>query len=263
MSAANLARPCNSTRPSLSRHCPIIVGRIAAEFRRKRLDYDGPCNSTRQSSASRKCERQAECILQCAIVEFPYSFGVWTSEAPVMSTGEDTMRACTSFGITLLLAFTTGFPLASSAQLIPQTFQNQQTVDVSSLRVTPEGNLRFGIAGATQGRFSNELVNVSQLQGGLAYEDFHLRTRINDVQHGANQGVAAAAAMLTTIRTPDPGKSTISVGGGYYGGQAASAVSLAHRSRSGKLQAVAALGIPTSMVTGANIAASGAIGWQF
>lgn len=90
-----------------------------------------------------------------------------------------------------------------------------------------------------------------------------MRGDMNEIKRGANQGVAAATAMLTAIRTPDPGKSTISLGGGYYGGQAATALALAHRDRSGRFQATAALGVPASMVTGANIAAAGAISWQF
>jgi trimeric autotransporter adhesin len=155
-------------------------------------------------------------------------------------------------------------PQAVAQQLPPGTiFEAQQKVDVSTIQFTDEGNLRFGIAGAGIARFPDELVNLSQLTGGLQNVESRLNGRINEIRSGANQGVAAAAAMMTTARTPDPGKSTISVGGGYYGGQAASAVSMAHRSRSGKLQAVASVGVPVSMVSGSNIAAAGAIGWQF
>jgi len=88
-------------------------------------------------------------------------------------------------------------------------------------------------------------------------------SRMTRIERSASQGVAAVAAMLTAMRTPDPGKTTISLGGGYYGGQAATALTMAHRNRSGRLQAVAAIGIPVSMVSGQNIAAAGAIGWQF
>lgn len=90
-----------------------------------------------------------------------------------------------------------------------------------------------------------------------------LNGRIDAVQKSANQGVAAAVAMLSTIRTPSPGKSTINLGGGYYGGQAAAAVSMAHRSRDSRLQATMALGIPVSIVNGANLAAAIGLGFEF
>lgn len=90
-----------------------------------------------------------------------------------------------------------------------------------------------------------------------------LNGRINAVQKSANQGVAAAVAMLSTIRTPSPGKSTINLGGGYYGGQAAAALSMAHRSRDSRLQATMALGIPISIVNGANLAAAIGLGFEF
>lgn len=38
-----------------------------------------------------------------------------------------------------------------------------------------------------------------------------INNRISRVERGANQGVAAVAAMMAAIRTPDPGKSTVSV----------------------------------------------------
>ncbi|MDP3508452.1 MAG: YadA-like family protein [Candidatus Melainabacteria bacterium] len=90
-----------------------------------------------------------------------------------------------------------------------------------------------------------------------------LNDRINAVQKSANQGIAAAVAMLSTIRTPSPGKSTINLGGGYYGGQAAAALSMAHRSRDSRLQATMALGIPVSIANGANLAAAIGLGFEF
>ncbi len=100
----------------------------------------------------------------------------------------------------------------------------------------------------------------------IGYTDIRtrqLKDQINTVQKGANQGVAAAVAMLSTIRTPSPGKSTINLGGGYYGGQSAAALSFAHRSRSSKWQGAMALGVPMSMVSGANVAAAAGIGYEF
>ncbi len=83
------------------------------------------------------------------------------------------------------------------------------------------------------------------------------------IERGANQGVAAVAAMMTAIRTPDPGKSTVSIGGGHYGSQAGVALALAHRSRSSRWQSVSSMAMPASIVSGANIVAAAGIGFQF
>lgn len=146
----------------------------------------------------------------------------------------------------------------------------QQTADVRPIALNPDGTIKEAIGNLTPGVAPSDGVNVSQLQTGIQRSTLYttavcdqLNSRINYVQKGANQGVAAAVAMLSTIRTPSPGKSTINLGGGYYGRQAATALSLAHRSRNSKWQGTAAIGIPASIVSGANIAASGAIGFEF
>lgn len=108
----------------------------------------------------------------------------------------------------------------------------------------------------TDQRFNQVINYITQLNSQMQRE-------VDLVRRGTNQGVAAATAMLTAIRIPDAGKSTINVGGGYYGGQAATALTMAHRSRGRKMQVVAAIGVPMRMVSGGNIAAAGAIGWQF
>lgn len=115
------------------------------------------------------------------------------------------------------------------------------------------------ITNVASGIAPSDAATMGQLNGVSG----QLRHDLNDVRKGANQGVAAVAAMLTCVRTPSPGKSTISVGGGYYGGQAGMALAMAHRSRDSRWQAVASLGVPASMVSGQNIAAAGGVGFEF
>jgi len=137
---------------------------------------------------------------------------------------------------------------------VTNIFNNNQQILTNANNYTDD---KFNQANAYTDQRVNQSLNYTNAVGR------NLQRDINNVQRGANQGVAAAVAMLTTIRIPDPGKSTVNIGGGYYGGQAAAAFSMAHRSRGGKLQAVMAIGVPVSITSGQNIAAGGAIGWQF
>jgi autotransporter adhesin len=90
-----------------------------------------------------------------------------------------------------------------------------------------------------------------------------LRGQISEVQRSSNQGTAAAVAMLTSIKTPTPGKSAVSLGGGYYGGQAGVALSASHRSRDSRWHSAAAIGVPVTISNGQNIAAGGSVGFEF
>jgi autotransporter adhesin len=141
------------------------------------------------------------------------------------------------------------------------------SVAVGAGSVASQANtVSFGRPGAERrltnvapGILPTDAPNMAQ----MAQLNADIRNDMKDIKRGANQGVAAATAMLTAIRTPDPGKTTISLGGGYYGGQAATALAMAHRNRSGRFQATASVGVPVSIVSGANIAAAAAISWQF
>ena len=56
-----------------------------------------------------------------------------------------------------------------------------------------------------------------------------LNARIDDVETHANRGIAAVAAMAPVLMPSQPGKTTVSLGSGYYRGEGALSVSAAYR----------------------------------
>jgi trimeric autotransporter adhesin len=131
--------------------------------------------------------------------------------------------------------------------------------------VAPGINLTDAV-NVSQLRDTTTTIKTEAFQQSVSYTNataFGLRTEMKRIKQGANQGVAAVSAMMMAMRTPSPGKSSVGIAGGYYGGQAGVAVATAHRSRSGKWQAQAGLGIPTTIVDGENLAAAGGVTYEF
>ena len=119
-----------------------------------------------------------------------------------------------------------------------------------------------------------DAVNLRQLRGGVEEAKFYtqltagevnrqIRHDLRETQKGAYQGIAAVVALVGCAHTPREGKSTVNFGAGYYGSQAAVAASAAHRSRNGRFIYSGMIGVPVTMVDGANIAAGGGIGFDF
>ena len=138
----------------------------------------------------------------------------------------------------------------------------QQAVDVTAIGPAPNGEsvVLGGLSNGVKPQDATTIIQT-QLQTGAVRQD--LDRRINNTLRSGNQGSAAVAAMVSAIRTPSPGKSVIGIAGGYYGGQAGIAAGLAHRSRDSKWHSTAVVAAPATMVSGANLAASAGVGFEF
>lgn len=88
-----------------------------------------------------------------------------------------------------------------------------------------------------------------------------LNSRLARYRNNSYGGIAAVAAMATTMRDPQPGKMTVNIGAGIFATQAAVAATVAYKSRSSRVRYSAAVAQPVS----AGIGPVGAVGvgWEF
>lgn len=85
-----------------------------------------------------------------------------------------------------------------------------------------------GTHGPSDGRGSDGplgVVTSTQFRQAVAA----LNSRIDDVETHANRGIAAAAAMAPVLMPSHPGKTTVSMAGGYYRGEGALSITISHR----------------------------------
>ena len=116
--------------------------------------------------------------------------------------------------------------------------------------------------GYTDQRVNNANAYTTAVYQNLSQKNQQLDQRIDKLTSNSYRGVACAIALVSGPR-PEPGKTGIGLGTGYYMGNAATALTLAHASRGGHWQA--SMGIATSVTgnNGANLAGGGGILYQF
>jgi autotransporter adhesin len=111
-------------------------------------------------------------------------------------------------------------------------------------------------------RVANANAYTTAVYQNLSQKDQQLDNRINNLTSNSYRGIACAIALVSAPR-PAPGKTGIGFGTGYYMGNAATALTMAHSSRGGHWQS--SFGVATSVTgnSGANIAGGGGVLYQF
>jgi autotransporter adhesin len=184
------------------------------------------------------------------------AIGNGTTAGGIFGLGNDTAvgQAANALG---------GYSTAVGQGAVAQSF-NSVAIGANSAATAPN-TVSVGAVGAER-RITNVApgINVTDaVNVGQMYQSYgQLNSHINRVERNANGGIAVVAAMAMSVMRPRPGKSTVNLGSGYFGGQSGLCVTAAHTARSGKFGMAG--GVGTHYTTNGNgMVAAGGIGFEF